>query len=154
MSNRTPEGFSHLPRDCIESDRRARISNRANDRRKPKTFASTAAQYFVPSFSVRRPVIKTDEVEEFINRASTNLPRAYETTSLSGVTIVEQHRMIEQFRNADIHPDPEKIENIARRVAETLRDSIRTIPRRIDIPTGRVYRFGTSQTRLGMVPAG
>lgn len=154
MGRRGAEGIYKLPRGTVESDRQARIKNRS----RPKSFASTAPQYFVPSFAVRRRVLITPEVKDFVKELKEDLPRNYrviDPRSLA-MTIIEQRRLVNRFRLADVHPEPEMVERVVGITARNLKHSLHGVPRRLEVPTGRVDSFGDEgkKDKVGIIPKG
>lgn len=153
MSRSSSENFSHCPRDTVESDRRTAKKNR-----RPKSYASTAPQYFVPSFSVRRRVLITPELKEFAKELKGLLPRNYRVFDPRkfGLTIIEQRKLVDRFRLADEHPEPAAMENVANRLAKEIKHSLIAVPRRLTMPTGRIDGFGDNGNKdtLGVIPNG
>lgn len=145
--NSNSDATFYMPRESTYTIRR-RL------RGKDKTLASSAPTHFLPSFAIRRPLIKTEETEEFLKRARRVLPRNVEVGIDCGLTIIEQRKMIRQFREVGAEPQPDRVQEIATSIAHLLKESIKSSPRRLEVPMGRVFRFGTHNTKLGMVPTG
>lgn len=110
-------------------------------RGQPKTMATTMPRHFLPSFAVRRPLIRTDEVEAFLSKAKNSLPGNIDVGITGGLTIIEQGKMVQQFREVGAEPDPERVEQIAYAISHLLKDTIKSSPRRMELPLGRVFRF-------------
>lgn len=144
----------HLARDTVGSDTGTRRKNRA----RPKTEASTEPQFFVPSFSVRRKVLVTEEVQEFMGELKKVLPRNYRVfrPDRLAMTIVEQKRLIDRFRQAKVQPSEEVVESVARNTSRELKRSLNGVPRSLSVSLGRVDRFGSEneKNKIGIIPRG
>ncbi len=119
-----------------------------------RSMKSTEPTHFLPSFAVRRPVIATPETEQFYSDSKRLLGRQYDVERLFALTLVEQQKMVHVFRDREIAPTVDRMEDVARFVARLIGEKIKSSPRRTEIPTGRVFRFGAENRRLGIVPLG
>lgn len=147
--NHRRERFYHGPRDTLDTDMRAL--------RKKRTHTPTAPEFFVPSFAMRRPLLKTPETIDFVRQLKERMPKNWRvfTPGSLALTLVEQKGLVKEFRQQDECPDPERIEKVARSVARQLKQSLVGVPRRLEIPTGQVFAFGEKHNRrkLGVIPA-
>jgi len=71
-----------------------------------------------------------------------------------GITQIEQRKMIKRLHKAGAELSAEQVEEMAHSVADQIRQSIKGAPRRMEMPVGRVYKFGDDGNRLGVVPLG
>jgi hypothetical protein len=149
-SRRRDPATYHSPRDTIELDRRSR--------RKHKELGVVYHGFFVPSFGVKRPVRVSEELIEFTENLKSVLPKNYKVRnprSLS-MTLSEQGFIVNKFRSIGICPEPEIVSKIANTMQGDLKQSLKGVPRWLDLPIGEVDSFGKkgSPTRVGLVPNG
>jgi hypothetical protein len=124
--------------------------------------------FFVPSFSVKRPVVKTDELEEFLEGVRERLPSNYKVARAGSLamTLLEQNFLIRRFRAIDYEPDPDEINGVVESLLPGMRHSLGPdksdgrvlgVPRKLFLPLqGRVDTFGKldAPTKLGVIPNG
>ncbi|NBU33159.1 hypothetical protein EB118_18010 [bacterium] len=148
--NKRSDGMYHIPRSTLEPDNRALAIR--------KTFASTAPDFFVPSFALRRQVLKTPETIDFVRQLHERMPKNWRVLSPGSLalTLVEQKKLVKEFRKQEECPDPERVEKVAKSIASQLKHSLFRVPRRLEVPTGLVYAFGEkhNKNKLGVIPAG
>jgi hypothetical protein len=108
--------------------------------------------YFVPSFSIRRHLHRSEELlwdtnQKLIQR---RLGRGYVVTSASDIAIksIEQHRMIKNMREAEIHPDPDEIRDIAYAIRDQLTNLLANAHSPLAIPLGSLAKFGYQDNAL------
>ncbi len=145
------EQFYHAARDTLDTDMRAlrKKGQRAE--------AASVPDFFVPSFAIRRPLLKTPETIDFVRQLKERLPKNWRvfTPGSLALTLVEQKGIVKEFRKQEECPDPERIERVARSVARQFKQSLVGVPRRLEIPTGQIFAFGEKNHRrkLGVIPA-
>jgi hypothetical protein len=147
-------------RDSLESDRAT--SRRRVLRRAKQLGHDIGPAFFVPSFGVRRPIIQTPELKDFVDKLHKNLPRNYRVKPAGemALTILEQRLLISKFHMIDIQPDPDEILEVAQATKEQLAGSLtdrkRAIPRRLPFALGKVAAFGQKNNpkKIGIEPLG
>lgn len=139
------------PRDRLGSGNGSKRGSKKGNRR--------AQEFFVPSFSVKRPVIPTDESTEFMRNLRDVLPKNYRVRAIGdmAMTILEMSTLIEKFHMINIQPDPEEIKATAESLQGGLKTSLYGVPRELHLPLGRVNTFGSdkrNRTSIGIEPKG
>ena len=108
--------------------------------------------YFVPSFSIRRHLHRSEESAWNEQRRSLQryLGRSFSTTPTDDVAlkVVEQHRFIKNFREAGIRPDPEEIRDLAYSLRDQLTELLSNAHSPLDVPLGGLGRFGYKGNKL------
>lgn len=108
--------------------------------------------YFVPSFSIRRHLHRSEELlwdtnQKMIGR---RLGRGFKSTPSTGIALktIEQKRFIKNMREAGIHPDPDEIRDIAYSVRDMLTDLLTNAESPLPVPLGDLGRFGQKKNAL------
>lgn len=153
------DGLWNRGRDSLESDN---YLPRRSRRRAKQMGLDPGPTFFVPSYSVRRPVVVTDQLKGFIVDLNSNLPRNYrvKTAREMALTILEQRLLISKFRAIDFAPEADEVKAVAKTTKEqlafSLTDSKAAVPRKLPFALGRISSFGTtgSPTKIGIEPLG
>jgi len=108
--------------------------------------------YFVPSFSIRRHLHRSEEVawDENQRRVKRRLGRSFSTLSPEEITLktIEQKRFIKNMREAGIHPAPEEIRDLAYSVRDALINRLTNAYSPLQVPLGQLGRFGAGDNAL------
>ncbi len=102
-------------------------------------------EFFVPSFSVFRPVLATLEMHDFHSRLGDLFGKGtYRALPLArmGVRIVEQKALIKIFHGADVKPYAEDIHDVVDHIKVGLGNLVKSKPHSFPMYTDTVYRFG------------
>jgi len=114
--------------------------------------------YFVPSFSIRRHLYRTEEEAWTASQKQVKqrLGRVYSAAQPEDISIkvIEQKALIHNMRKADIHPDPEDIWNLAVSLQDQLTDFQRSASSPLEVPLGKLGRFGSRDNSLAYEIAG
>jgi hypothetical protein len=120
--------------------------------RSPHDLGLDENNYFVPSFSIRQHLHRDEEKrwEDHRRMLSRSLGRGFATTPVPDITLktVEQHRFIKNMRQADIHPDPEEIRDLAYSIRDGLTDLLVNVRSPLPVPLGKFGRFGYRNNAL------
>ncbi len=144
----------HSPRGALSN------KNRRQKRQAKQMGYDPGPNFFVPSFRVRRPVIVTDELRDFLADVRKILPRNYRVVEPENLamTILEKRILIDRFRAINYQPEAGEIASVAEAVRESLGKNLsqRGISRRLPFQLGRVSDFGSydSPNKLGIEPRG
>lgn len=115
-------------------------------------------EYFVPMFGVSRRVYPTEETQDFLQKLKADLPKNYNVLNVRSLhmSILNQRKIIGRVREEEFLPDEGQIIESAETTAENLKKSLEGVPRRLDVPVGRVDSFGDPgrQTKVGISPKG
>lgn len=101
--------------------------------------------FFVPSFSVRRSVLATEEMKDFHSWLESYFKRKpYEVTELGrmGLLLMEQKGFINLFHQADIQPEAVDVLAVAENMREGLRENLKSKPRNMPMLAGGIHRSG------------
>jgi hypothetical protein len=102
--------------------------------------------YFVPSFSIRRHLHRSEELLWDTNRKllRQHLGRSFSTTPPHEVSlkIVEQHRFIKNMREAGVHPEPEQVRDLAYSIRDDLTNLLSNARSPLPVSLGNFGRFG------------
>lgn len=108
--------------------------------------------YFVPSFSIRRHLHRSEEQAWEANQklVQKRLGRGFTATPAADLTLktIEQHRLIKNMREAGIHPDPDEVRDIAYSVRDMLTNLLANARSPLNVPLGDFGRFGYKQNAL------
>ncbi len=114
--------------------------------------------YFVPSFSIRRHLHRTESSLWEANRQllRRHLGRGFETVPSQQISlkIIEQHRFIKNVREAGIRPSPEEIKDIAYSIRDLLTNELSNAHSPLPVPLGSLNRFGYKENSVGYEIAG
>lgn len=114
--------------------------------------------YFVPSFSIRRHLHRSEEAVWDTERRllQRRLGRDFTTTPSKDVTlkVVEQHRFIKNARAAGLHPEPEQIRDLAYSIRDNLTNLLFNARSPLEVPLGNLGRFGYKENALAYEIAG
>ena len=108
--------------------------------------------YFVPSFSIRRHLHRSEEVVWDKNQQAvkSRLGRGFTTLSPEEITLktLEQKRFIKAMREAGIHPEPEEIKDLAYSIRDTLAKRLSNAYSPLKVPLGDLGKFGAGDNAL------
>lgn len=113
--------------------------------------------FFVPGFSVRRPLIPDEAAQEFVSELSDYCRRKpYEPKELGrmGIMLLDRSRFEGMFRRADVQPGAQDMLDLARNVRDSLSGHVSGRPRMLRVPLGNVAVFGNHNNRVSIVPEG
>lgn len=114
-------------------------------------------QYFVPAFSVLRPVLPDDaEVLTLLRDSSRVLGRRYTVLPPSKLCLrgVSKATFIASMRQARIRPVPREMRELALGVRDGLSEQVNGFSNQLPLPLGKIGRFGPRKNQLGIVPLG
>lgn len=134
-------------------------SSRRNDRQEKPEVAQLSEytqpvedSYFVPSFSIRRHLHRSEELLWDTNQrlVQRRLGRGYRVTSAADITMksIEQKRLINNMRQAEIHPDPEEIRDLAYYIRDLLTKELSNAHSPMSVPLGDLGKFGRNNNAL------
>lgn len=108
--------------------------------------------YFVPSFSIRRHLHRSEEQnwEAHRHALARRLGRSFTTTAVDKITLksLEQHRFIKNMRQAGIHPNPNEIRDLAYSVRDDLTNLLTNVRSPLPVPLADFGRFGYRKNAL------
>lgn len=114
--------------------------------------------YFVPSFSIRRHLHKSEELLWDTNQrlVQRRLGRGYRATLASQISLktIEQKRLIHNMRQAEIHPDPEQVRDVAYHIRDLLTDLLSSARSPMSVPLGELGKFGNGNKAIAYTIAG
>jgi hypothetical protein len=109
-------------------------------------FKADEETYFVPSFSIRRHLHRSEELLWDTNRKvlRQHLGRSFSITPANEISlkIVEQHRLIKNIREAGLHPEPEVVRDLAYSVRDGLTNLLSNAHSPLQVSLGNFGRFG------------
>ncbi|MCA9331150.1 hypothetical protein KC957_03800 [Candidatus Saccharibacteria bacterium] len=113
--------------------------------------------FFVPAFSVRRPLVPNEAAVDFAAKLSDYCRRKpYIPTELGkmGITLLDRSRFEGTFRRVDVQPEAASMLELARNIRDSLAGHVAKRPRMLRVPLGSVAVFGNSNNRISVVPEG
>lgn len=125
-----------LRQDCIEIDEIANSPEKI------------APDFFVPNFSVYRPVMATEEMQNFhseLQNYCSGRPYRPVPLHLMSMRILEQAEVISIFHEANVMPLADDIDELADKVQIGLKSQVKSKPHRFDMISGSIHRFGKDE---------
>ncbi len=146
------QGFHPRARDNLRGDQRKQKSIWHNKEQ------AMMANYFVPSFSIRRHVHRSDEaywlgIQPKISRL---LGRHFMITPPENIAIksIEQKALIQTIRASNNQPTSEEMRDAVFNIRDGLTEALATAPDPLEMPLGRLAVFGRAKNKLGFEIAG
>lgn len=153
MANSRRGGAVPLPRSGL----RGRVHKKHHNRGERRHEVGRRREFFVPSFSVRRPVLATEEVKDFHSWLTSYFKRSpYEASDIGylGLLLVEQKGLIGVFHKADVQPEARDVLSVAENIRSGLQNQLKSKPRSLPFVTGGIYAFGQNTNKIAVVPNG
>lgn len=145
----------HRPRDTLETDKGFRRRNRS------RNWLDRAAEhsgFWVPGVSVRRPVVRDEDYDEFVDSLNEVLGRNFRVISpyQRAVTILEERKFIDAFRQAGYQLDEEEARDLVQVLSSDMGEQLKggTVARKVEFPVGQVAVFGDEHNVVGLEMAG
>ncbi|MDZ7786031.1 MAG: hypothetical protein U5L95_02810 [Candidatus Saccharibacteria bacterium] len=113
--------------------------------------------FFVPSFSVYRPVLATEEMIDFHGQLESlfdRLPYKVQPLGSMAIRLLEQHQLIGVFRDANVEAYADEMHDVSDGVKKGLQQQVKGQPKELKMPTGGLYPFGNRNKSVGIVPGG
>lgn len=116
------------------------------------------ANYFVPSFSIRRHVHRSDEAYwlGMQPKISKLLGRQFMVTPPENIAIksIEQKALIQTIRDSNNQPTSEEMRDVVFNIRDGLTEALATAPDCLEIGLGKLAVFGRAKNKLGFEIAG
>lgn len=124
----------------------------------PTTNPEMAANYFVPSFSIRRHLDKSEEDYwgEKSRKIGGLLGRRFEVMGPDNLTIktIEQKNLIHKIRCANIQPNAEEMHDLASGLQDSLNYALSSAPESMWVGLGNLAIFGRNKNKLAFTLKG